>query len=327
MSHLFLPGNGQAAIWEFTRQKMSDEIPVILLSVLESKGSSPGRQGFRMAVAGDDDFCGTIGGGIMEHKFVEMARDMLNKQKGSKGLHRQVHDKSSSEQSGMICSGEQTIWLYPVQPGDMDAINRLLESLQKDHNGSLTLLPSGIFFSEELPALDFFYKPTGQEFVYIEKTGYRNVLHVIGGGHCSLAFCKIMRDMDFYIHVYDDRKELITMKQNVYAHKKWQLDDFSALGSFIEGGANEFAVIMTFGYRTDDLAFRALHHKKFRYLGILGSKKKVEKMLADYRSEGIDENLLKNIFAPVGIQIKSETTAEIAVSIAAEIISVKNRNQ
>lgn len=327
MHHSPMMENGQLAVWEFISQKQQAGWPVVLLLVLESKGSSPGRQGFRMAVSADDDFCGTIGGGIMEHKFVETARDMLRKDKAEAALQRQVHDKSSSEQSGMICSGEQTLWIYPVRQDDLAHIDRLILSLKKDRNGSLTIIPSGIFFSEELPAADFFYKPTGQDFIYIEKTGYRNVLHVIGGGHCSLALSKLMREMDFYIHVYDDRKDLLTMQQNIYAHRKWELDDYSLLSNHIEGGAQEYAVIMTFGYRTDDQAFRALHHKPFRYLGMLGSKKKIEKMFTDYRLESMDTSLLGSIYAPVGLQIKSETAAEIAVSIAAEIISVKNKNQ
>ncbi len=81
---------------------------------------------------------------------------------------------------------------------------------------------------------------------------------------------------------------------------------------------------MTFGYRTDDIAVRALLQKDFKYFGLLGSKKKIEKMFTEYRKEGIEEGVLKKIHSPIGIQIKSQTPEEIAVSIAAEIIKVKN---
>jgi xanthine dehydrogenase accessory factor len=82
-------------------------------------------------------------------------------------------------------------------------------------------------------------------------------------------------------------------------------------------------VVMSFGYRSDDIAVRALLGKRFNYFGILGSKNKIEKMFAEYSAEGL-ANELKNIHAPVGIPIASQTPEEIAVSIAAEIIRVKN---
>ena len=81
---------------------------------------------------------------------------------------------------------------------------------------------------------------------------------------------------------------------------------------------------MTFGYRTDDIALKALLNKEFKYIGVLGSKNKMEKLFDDYRSEGISESVLKRIHTPIGLDIKSQTPEEIAVSIAAEIIKVKN---
>ena len=65
-------------------------------------------------------------------------------------------------------------------------------------------------------------------------------------------------------------------------------------------------------------------NKEFKYIGVLGSKKKMEKLFEDYRKEGIDESLLQRIHTPIGLDIKSQTPEEIAVSIAAEIIKIKN---
>src|SRR5258705_9297852 len=107
--------------WELILESLQQNIPVMLLYVLESSGSSPGRQGFFMAVNANGEMEGSIGGGMMEHKFVEMAREKLkaqgtrDKEQGT-SLKKQVHDKSATKnQSGMICSGEQTILLYVVQ--------------------------------------------------------------------------------------------------------------------------------------------------------------------------------------------------------------------
>jgi xanthine dehydrogenase accessory factor len=78
------------------------------------------------------------------------------------------------------------------------------------------------------------------------------------------------------------------------------------------------------GYRSDDIAVRTLLDKNFNYFGMLGSKTKMEKMFADFRASGISEAQLLKIHSPIGIQIKSETPEEIAISIAAQIIQAKN---
>jgi xanthine dehydrogenase accessory factor len=224
----------------------------------------------------------------------------------------------------MICSGEQTIFLYHIQDKDISAINAIITSEKNHKNGTLHLSGAGILFSEDLPNDDFLFTQSSEEFILKEKTGYKNILHICGGGHCALALSKLISDMDFYIHVYDERAALNTMEHNNFAHKKHLVNDYSEINS-IESGGSVYVVIMTFGYRTDDIAIRALINKKFKYLGVLGSKKKMEKMFADYRKENFPEEFLASIHTPIGLNINSRTTPEIAVSIAAEIINVKNR--
>jgi xanthine dehydrogenase accessory factor len=313
-------------IWKFIAGKMADSKDVVLLYVLESKGSSPGRQGFKMAIAEDGAFSGSIGGGIMEYKFVELAKAELAKRNNTKVVHRQVHDKSSANQSGMICSGEQTIFFYKLQDTDLPQIKALLHSISQNKNGSLHLNRTGILFRETVPDKDFtFDQLNEQEFILIEKTGFKNKLIIIGGGHCSLALSKIMHMMDFEITIYDDRPGLITMDQNEFAHSKIIVKDYSNLANTLKTGDNVYIVIMTFGYRSDDAALRAIYGKPFKYVGMMGSKAKIKKIFDSYKEEGIQLPDWTKIYSPIGVKIKSETPEEIAISIAAEIISVKNQ--
>jgi xanthine dehydrogenase accessory factor len=225
----------------------------------------------------------------------------------------------------MICSGEQTILLYRVSPDDAHTIEHIITSLQQNESGTLQLSPAGIRFSVAIPATDFYFSMTTEtEWLYQEKTGYKNHLYVIGAGHCALALCRMMQDMEFYIHLYDDRSDVTTFFENNYVHEKKILAEYAELAEIITGGNNQYVVVMTVGYRTDDIVVRTLWNKQFRYLGLLGSKSKIEKMFNDYRVEGIPASLLQPIYAPVGIAIHSETPEEIAISIAAEIIQVKN---
>src|SRR3954463_3659675 len=104
----------EIALWKFILERLDRSESVILMVVVESHGSSPGRRGFKMAVA-RDGMNGSIGGGVMEHKFVELAKEKLKEHSSKTLLRNQKHNKSATkDQSGMICSGEQTIILLSI---------------------------------------------------------------------------------------------------------------------------------------------------------------------------------------------------------------------
>jgi len=303
----------------------------MLLYVLQSEGSSPGRRGFFMAVNAAGEIAGSIGGGIMEHKFIEMAKEKLKEkgttlQQDSISLKKQLHNKTApANQSGMICSGEQTILIYPVSSKDTAPVQEIIASLQQHQNGTLQLSPEGLSFTPDNPATDFYFSMTSEDnWIYREKTGYIHHLHIIGAGHCALALSRMMSSMDFLIHLYDDRSSLRTFEENNAAHLKQIVNDYRELNELIPSGNNQYVVVMTVGYRTDDIVIRTLWNKQFRYFGLLGSKTKIDKMFSDYLAEGIPAEVLVRIHAPVGIAIHSQTPEEIAVSIAAEIVGVKN---
>jgi len=277
----------QLVTWGLALSSLRKGVAALLLYVLESKGSSPGRQGFFMVVNAEGEMKGSIGGGIMEHKFTEMAKEQLRQGEDVLYVRRQVHDKEvAKDQSGMICSGEQSILLYSFRAEDVVAVVALVHSLEQFRPGRLWLSPSGMDFSFDVPGDDFaFVKRSGEDWEYVEKTGYKDSLFIVGAGHCALAFSRLMRTMDFYISVFDHRPELETLIRNEFAHEKVLIGDYAELGGLIgAGGRHHYVVVMTQGYRTDDSAMRVLLPMEFRYLGLLGSKAKVSKMMAGYRA-------------------------------------------
>lgn len=315
-------------MWQLLKDSLDADVPATLLYVLESSGSSPGRQGFAMAVTADE-MQGSIGGGMMEKKLVEKGRANLQSatsHRQTAEIIKQIHNKEAAKnRSGMICSGEQTVMLYRVQQKDSDAVLQIVSCLENFQSAVFELSPQGISFQQNSSIANASFKYKNEhDWLYQERLGYQNHLYIIGGGHCSLALSNLMATLDFYVHVYDDRHHLPTVEQNDAAHETTSLNDYGQLASIIPEGENNYVVIMTVGYRTDDAVIRTLFYKEFRYVGVLGSKAKIEKMFAAYRSEGFDENRLQKLHAPIGIPIKSETPEEIAVSIAAEIIRVKN---
>jgi xanthine dehydrogenase accessory factor len=317
----------QIATWQLIASSLENDIPVLLFYVVESIGSSPGRKGFFMALNGKHEMEGSIGGGIMEYKFIELGKEFLKENEKTSIIKRQVHDKKAGlNKSGMICSGEQTLLIYPVAKRNKETIQQIIDLLIRHETGSIEISPGGILLTNNIRE-ESFQLLNENEWTYNQNIGYQNHLYIIGGGHCSLALSDLMSTMDFYIQVFDIRPDLNTVEKNYSAHEKILTESYTQLDNIIAGGNNHYVVIMTFGYRSDDEALRALMNKEFKYLGVMGSKKKIEKMFETYRREGILQTTLDKIQAPIGMQINSRTPEEIAVSIAAEIIKVKNQGQ
>ena len=312
-------------IWQFIQNKLNTSLQVILLYVLQSEGSSPGRQGFKMAVAADGSFCGTIGGGIMEFKLVEKAKAMLQKQETKVLLLRQHHDKEHSEQSGMICSGMQVIALIHINESNNAIINSIIQSLANNEQKIVKLSQDGIQLVQDSKKENWigFHHSAPNNWWFGEWINQQPVIHIIGGGHVGLALSEMMQLLDFYVHLYDDRNELNTIDSNTFANKK-HLINYENIGDQFDNCGKDYVVIMTVGYRTDKLILRQLINKQFAYLGMLGSGNKVKLLFKELEDEGIDAEKLSKVFTPIGLNIYSKTTKEIAVSIAAEIIREKN---
>ncbi|ELR72029.1 hypothetical protein C900_02024 [Fulvivirga imtechensis AK7] len=313
--------------WNDTYRLLAQYKKVALLYVVQSKGSSPGRQGFKMIVAPGQDMSGSIGGGIMEHKFVELSRSLL---KGNNALPKpfirhQVHRDDASEKSGMICSGEQTIAFYFLQHEDLIWLKKLLSALKSNEKHVLRLTSDRINLLKKDLAAPFMFKDmqSSSGWEYEEQVGFKEAIYIIGGGHVGLALSQLMRNLGFYVVVMDDREDLNTLTENSHAHQT-SVIAYSEIHKHVPEGKNVYVVIASFGYRTDKVVLKQLLGKKYKYLGMMGSEEKVKRLFDEMKKEGATEAQLSIVHSPIGIRIKSKTPEEIAVSIAAEIIAVKN---
>lgn len=310
-------------LWQFVEAHLKQKQSVMLLVVAESKGSSPGRQGFKMAVA-EDSLCGSIGGGVMEVRFVEQAKFKIQNSKFKTGLVEQIHQKNSPNPSGMICSGKQTVIFFKLNPDNLKTVRAIIAAIKNNHSKTLQITPND-FQVLENSLDDFRFEQRGEtDFLYEEKIGFKNHLFIVGGGHCALALSELMSKMDFYISLYDDRPDLNTLAKNRFAHEKRAIESYERIDDFIDSGKNHFVVVMTLGYKFDEIVIRKLINKDFKYFGVLGSKAKMTTLLKNLKKAGFKAERLNRIRTPVGIEINSRTPEEIAVSIAAEIIAVKN---
>lgn len=314
-------------IWKLLLSELALNGQAALLLVVESKGSSPGRVGFKMAVSKDEAMAGSVGGGIMEHKIVEMVRDRMRSGQHFWELRRQVHSKEApKDQSGMICSGEQQLAILRLQPDAVPRIMRIVEAIESRKPCLLTVDGTKLTVTEvpaEMSANKSFLLSADGSWQYQEILGTQDTAHVVGAGHVGLETCKILSFLDFHVINYDDRAGLNTMAANEFAAQKI-VAPYKSLADFVHSGDNAYVVVMTFGYRGDDEAVRALIKGEYRYFGMMGSQAKVDKLLQGLRDDGYLESDIAKIRTPAGLVAHCKTPTEIAVSVAAEIIAIRN---
>lgn len=308
-------------IWKNIVVHLEQGQKVILLLVVSHHGSSPGKQGFKMAVAEDGSLYGSIGGGRTEYNLVEEAKK-LHKEMGFKAfLKKQVHRENDSDSSGMICAGEQLVLFYPMLKRHISTLKNMIDN----KNGVLNITEDKFVLEKATtPDKDISFKQTNTDsWSYLEKVNRKSYVYLIGGGHVGLATAKLLDTLDFEVTMFDERANLNTFEANRFSATK-KIIDYKEIDKHIPQRDNTYIVILTHSFETDSLIFPKLLAKNYKYIGLLGSKAKIKTLFKSIEKKGCDKELLQKADAPIGIDIHSKTPAEIAVSIAAKMIKIKN---
>lgn len=314
--------------WKFAQQNINENKKVVLMIVADSSNSSPGRQGFKMLINENGLSKGTIGGGIMEKDLSEFAISFIKSDE--KILIKQLQHSSSGkyESSGLICGGFQTILFINLSKEFLSAIEKIIESIA-NQNQILLVINNQNFFTTEnkknLSDISFEMNDDGT-WKYEEIIGNQETVYIIGGGHVGKAVSDLMKMLGFYIVIFDHRQDIFTMTANNSADKKI-ICAYNEVGNFIKEGKNSFIVICTPKHTGDKDALASVINKQVKYIGMMGSKSKIKSVFSQIKDLGYSDDLLNRIHSPIGLEIYSETPAEIAVSIAAEIIKIKNEKK
>lgn len=164
----------------------------------------------------------------------------------------------------------------------------------------------------------------GEITVLLEPHQMKQRLLISGAGHCGQALAELALNCEWPVVMFDDRPELFDSP--FYREGRVHIQtDAGALECF-EFKADDCIVLVSKGHPEDRAALKAILSRdpvpQFAYFGMIGSDRKVSMVIKDMEAEGIAEALLKKVYAPIGLNIGSETPAEIAVSIMAEILQV-----
>jgi len=285
----------------------------VLCIVAETTGSCPGKTGFKMTVSSDGTLLGSVGGGTLEFKVIAAAREMLQQSVSETALVSYSHNQLAEpgEKSGMICSGSQKILLIPSPP-----MNHMMDSTRGIRVTAEGLEFTGYHNREGL---------TGDEcWIYTENLQLPWPVFVFGGGHCSLALTPVLNSLNMRTIIIDDRDYVHTMKANDQAWKKIHMSYLDA-GKLVPDNGRAIVIIMPASHQGDAVILRQMLTKNLKYLGMMASRTTTHHIFSMMRAEGFTEEQLARVHSPIGISIGSHSPCEIAVSIAAEIISVCNR--
>jgi xanthine dehydrogenase accessory factor len=163
----------------------------------------------------------------------------------------------------------------------------------------------------------------GQMSVYIEPIEPSPELYVVGAGHVGYHLANLAHEVGFRVHVVDDREKFANRDRFPNAVEV-VAEDIPAWIERTPLPQHAYVVIVTRGHTNDLEALRALAPRDLRYLGLIGSRAKVARIYDQLVADNIPTNVLKQVHAPIGLDIGAVTPQEIAVSILAELIAVKH---
>lgn len=165
----------------------------------------------------------------------------------------------------------------------------------------------------------------GQMKVFIEPFGLKEHLIICGAGHIALPLSALAKILGFNVTIIDDRKEFANKKRFPHVDKIIVGNHAGQLAK-IAVKSNTYVTIVTQGNEYDFECLKTVIESSGAYIGVISSKPKKAKFFGRLKSEGFEEKYLKRVHIPMGFDIGAQTPPEIAVSIMAEIVAVKNKN-
>jgi len=162
----------------------------------------------------------------------------------------------------------------------------------------------------------------GELEVYIEPILPENRLFIFGAGHITRSLAPMLQRSGFLVSLIDDSPDLL-QKDKFPEIEDLRLTDMVKAARELPSDPNAYIVLLSRGFSRDEAILHQLIQKDFKYIGMIGSGKKIKAMEESLRKQGIPKEAFSKLRAPIGLDIGGETPEEIAISIAAEIIAVK----
>jgi len=346
-------------------EEMTGKKPLVLATIVETKGSTPQVPGASALFSSAGLLEGTLGGGLLEADSQRIALKTLKKKASSLSMFSLKADISSAEEA--ICGGEVKILIDASPEKHKDVFQGLSQSLFKRRPGVLATFINKL--SEEKVSLSrhwierkekftvdpgehislfkteikrassegkpFFLKikkgalpeKATESFLFLEPVFPLPQLVIAGAGHIGQVMTHLGSLLNFEVTVIDDRPEFAN-KEKLPDADHIIADDIGTTIQNLPISSDMYLVIVTRGHKHDADALRQCISSEASYIGLIGSGRKIKLMRKKFLEEGwATPRQFDRVCAPIGIDIQSKTVEEIAISIAAQLVLVRSQIQ
>ncbi|SDS19617.1 XdhC/CoxI family protein [Opitutus sp. GAS368] len=297
--------------------------PAVLATLVQVEGSSYRRPGARLLLLADGTHLGSISGGCLEEDVVQRAGRVLASGRPECATYDTTAENDLVWGVGLGCQGVVRIFIEPLPAARPRWVGALSENLRARRATTLAVVHGeangaarGTCVAGELPG-----EPADAG-IFRETVSAPPPLVIFGAGDDAQPLVRLAKETGWHVTVVDARPAYATAMRfpradAVVTVSRWDV------GEFLAPGEETFAVVMTHRY-TDDLQFlRALLPQPLAYLGVLGPRKRTNRLLAQLQEEGLaaGPEVLARLHAPVGLDLGGDTPAAVALAILAEMHS------
>lgn len=321
---------------------------ITMVSVTSSSGSTPRGAGARMIVGEKGRLYGTIGGGAVEFLCQNKGQEVLKTKKSFNEVY--MLRQNQVQDLGMICGGDVACFFQYISSEDeniKEIVKAVVEGFEKDEDIWLVnditedarfsmgvIYGNGTVVGMDCPDQIINYLDAGtrkckieERTYFVEKINHNSKVYVFGGGHVAQQLVPTLSRIGFNCIVLEDREEFAKAElfSGVVSTK---IVDMENLYEFCkEVTKNDYICIMTRGHKDDYIIQRQVLKTPARYIGVIGSRRKTAGVMEKLRNDGYNDEDLARITAPIGIPLDAETPAEIAISIASQLINERAKDR
>lgn len=348
-------------IYQEIPDRLSIDSQLVLATVTRTRGSTPQKSGSSALFAPNGLVAGTVGGGIVEGKIRKLADEAAFSKHSGHYHFNLSNDISKTEEA--ICGGQISVLVDANLRDSFSVFSQLKQSLSEKIPGVMITIVTNItdatvsvnrnwmtefnapplphetldrikpevirLISEKNPSsfIEMEIGNKGEEqsaLCFLQPFFPPDQLIIAGAGHIGRALAHLGNLLDFEVTVIDDRPEFAN-SGNIPDADHIIVKDIGKAMDEIEKGDNTYIVIVTRGHKDDASALLPVIGSNLAYTGMIGSKNKISAMKTSFIERGLATYAQwDKIHAPVGLAIKSQTVEEIAISIAAELVMVRN---
>jgi xanthine dehydrogenase accessory factor len=328
-----------------------------LARIISQVGSTPREVGTRCLILEDGSLRGTIGGGRMEFLMIQKAMEVILKRESS-FLNLSLTGKDVLK-TDMLCGGRVEIFIEPISsenPETFKIFSTISEALKSgkrcrflteiaggmkvddtrcraviDEDGRI----SGNLNELDIPRLIRFLRTEEPQIlklkdsnrnIFVETIRPAETVYIFGGGHISKFLCPLVSLAGFKAVVIDDRVEFASPSRFPDADEVI-VSPFHGSFDALNISPSTYIVIVTRGHTYDRDVLSIALQKQAGYIGMIGSTRKRDKIYESLIQEGYSKEMLDRVYCPIGLMIGAQTPEEIAISIVAQLIDVKNRKR